>query len=419
VTRFHSTFQLRIALLLLAAAGVSSVQAWLHVTFPGERQRLPAVTQTYVSGAVTPGRTEQLYVNGVTTDVHRTGAFVTMVPVHPGTNTLTVFRGQERLVRRFVVEEAKPSPEPIASVATDDDPRLGPRTAWRTEGTLFANRVRSAPNAGETLFYLPRHFLISGSRLDGTEWVAVWAEGRRGFLPISVLSPAPGEAVPSADIMVPDPAAGFSETPPYGKPPSAVRICLDPGHGGSEPGALSPHGWREKEVNLMQARAIRAALEKAGFHVVMTRESDETVPLYDRPALACSEHVDAFISVHHNATPAHRDPREVRHTVAYASTSNGLALAACIQRHIAPVLKPVRNAGAQKRSFAVCRNPAVPSCLLEIDFINHPDGEAESWDPVRQQKVATAVVLGILDWMQPPQPLPVHEPASVRAPQTP
>ena len=156
----------------------------------------------------------------------------------------------------------------------------------------------------------------------------------------------------------------------------------------------------------MQARAIRTALEKVGFQVTMTRDDDSFPALYDRPKLAYDERVDAFISVHHNATAAERNPRVARHTTTYASTSNGLALAQCIQKHIAPVLAPVKDAGAQMRSFAVCRNPAVPSCLLEVDFINLPEGEAESWDPARQKKVATAVVMGVLDWMAPPSAEP-------------
>ena len=131
---------------------------------------------------------------------------------------------------------------------------------------------------------------------------------------------------------------------------------------------------------------------------------DDSFPaLYDRPKKAYDGRMDAFISVHHNATAANRNPRIARHTTAYASTSNGLALAQCIQRHIAPTLAPVKDAGAQMRSFAVCRNPAVPSCLLEVDFINLPEGEAESWDQARQAKVATAVVMGVLDWMSPPE----------------
>ena len=376
----------------------------ITVAFPAERQRLPAIEETYLIGATTPGRTELLYVNGVTTDVYRTGAFLAMVPVTPGTNTVTVFQGRDKLVRTFVVasppESETPKPEPILS---DDDPRLGPATAWKTKGNLFMNRVRSEIDGNDTIHFLPKDFKFCGAEVKGTSWIAVWLEGRRGFMPKQSATKIKGP-VPSKRQIAPDPAVGFPDKPPYGRAPSTVRICVDPGHGGTDTGTRSPHGWNEKDVNLMQARAIRAALEKAGFQVTMTRDDDSFPALYDRPKLAYDERVDAFISVHHNATAANRNPRVARHPTAYASTSNGLALAQCIQNHIAPVLAPVKDAGAQMRSFAVCRNPAVPSCLLEVDFINLPEGEAESWDAARQKKVASAVVMGVLDWMTPPQP---------------
>ncbi len=83
----------------------------------------------------------------------------------------------------------------------------------------------------------------------------------------------------------------------------------------------------------------------------------------------------------------------------YASNDKGLALAKAIQKHVAQVLAPVRDNGAQLKSLAVCRNPAVPSCLVEVDFINLPEGEEASSDPVRREKVASAIVLGLLDWL--------------------
>ena len=132
----------------------------------------------------------------------------------------------------------------------------------------------------------------------------------------------------------------------------------------------------------------------------MTRDDDTFPPLYARPKLAYDEHVDAFISVHHNASRADRNPREVRHTTTYASNERGLALAAAIQKRIAAVLPDIKNSGAQTKSLAVCRNPAVPSCLLEVDFIDFPEGEEASWDPERQKKVAAAVARGVLDWMK-------------------
>ncbi len=393
----------RISLVLLALAP-AVVGERISVSFPAERQRLPFVAETYVTGAVSPGRTEILYVNGVTTDVYRTGAFIQMVPVKPGENELTIRRGGARLVRKFFVAEektAKVQPPPV--VDSDDSPLIGEISAWKTTGPLFANRVRSSIEGSDGLFFLPKGFVLRGAEIKDTNWIVVWLENQRGFLPKkTVTSLGTKVKIPPKGLVAPNPADGFPDKPPYGKPPTAVRICVDAGHGGKDPGALSPHGWREKDVNLMQARAIRDALERAGFNVLMTRDGDSFPGLLDRPQKAFAERVDAFISVHHNATAPHRDPRAARHTTTYASTSNGLALARCIQKHIAQVLAPVKDAGAQMKSLAVCRNPAVPSCLLEVDFVNLPEGEEGSWNPARQKKVADAVVYGVLDWMTPP-----------------
>ena len=108
---------------------------------------------------------------------------------------------------------------------------------------------------------------------------------------------------------------------------------------------------------------------------------------------------DLFISLHHNATGCGGNPREARHTVTYASNDKGLALARAVQKHVAQVMVPVRDNGAQIKSLAVCRNPAIPSCLVEVDFINLPEGEEESGDPVRREKVSKAILMGILDWI--------------------
>lgn len=384
------------------AVGVPLFSAALSVAFPAEGQKLPAVGRTYVIGAVQAGQQDPVTVNGVTTDVWRTGAFLAMAPVASGTNTLEIVCGSERLVRSFVVAEPPKAGmwKPFKSVKSEDDPRLGKPSAWRTRGTLFMNRVRPRPDDGDALYYLPPQFILRGAEVQGTDWIAVWLDGRVGFLPPTSLVKLPAVPVPSASQPAPDPAAGFPSRPPYGVPPSAVRILVDPGHGGTDTGAISPHGWCEKDVNLMQALVIRDALRKAGFQVLMTRDDDSFPTLYSRPKRAYDEHVDAFISVHHNATRADRNPREARHTTTYASNEKGLALAAAIQKRVAEALPDIANAGAQTKSFAVCRNPAVPSCLIEVDFINLPEGEEASWDPVRQRKVAAAVVLGLQDWMR-------------------
>lgn len=156
---------------------------------------------------------------------------------------------------------------------------------------------------------------------------------------------------------------------------------------------------KEKDFNLLQAKAVEAKLKGAGFKVTMTRSGDTFPSLYDRPRRAYRENADVFVSIHHNATVPGTDPRDARHCVTYASNEKGLALARAVQRHLAQAVEPVRSVGAQMKSLAVCRNPAVPSCLVEVDFINLPEGEEASSDEARRDKVATAIVLGILDWL--------------------
>lgn len=79
------------------------------------------------------------------------------------------------------------------------------------------------------------------------------------------------------------------------------RVVLDPGHGGSDPGAIGPSGVREKDVTLDIARKVAPLLAKDGVSVVLTREDDRFVPLEDRTARANAFGADLFVSIHCNA----------------------------------------------------------------------------------------------------------------------
>ena len=203
---------------------------------------------------------------------------------------------------------------------------------------------------------------------------------------------------PYEDLGIPTNAV-FAAKPPKGTRPSDIHIMIDAGHGGKDSGALSPRGFKEKDFNLKQALSLEAELRKTGFKVTQTRRDDAFPLLYDRPRRAVREKANLFISIHHNATGVGGNPREVRHCVTYASNDAGLALAKAVQRQVAQAVAPVKDNGAQLKSLAVCRNPAVPSCLVEVDFINLPEGEEASMDPVRCRNVSRAIVMGILDWL--------------------
>ncbi len=83
------------------------------------------------------------------------------------------------------------------------------------------------------------------------------------------------------------------------------RIALDPGHGGSDPGAIGPAGTREKDVTLAVARKVAPALARAGIQVMLTRDDDRFVSLEERTARANAFNADLFLSIHCNAAENH------------------------------------------------------------------------------------------------------------------
>jgi N-acetylmuramoyl-L-alanine amidase len=78
----------------------------------------------------------------------------------------------------------------------------------------------------------------------------------------------------------------------------AFTVVLDPGHGGTDPGARGASGVIEKDVTLVLAKIVQQQLEHQGFRVVFTRQSDENPSFDDRAATANAEHNAVFISLH-------------------------------------------------------------------------------------------------------------------------
>lgn len=86
-----------------------------------------------------------------------------------------------------------------------------------------------------------------------------------------------------------------------GTPIEGAHVLLDPGHGGSETGAISDTGQSEEEINLDVARRAKRLLEDAGAVVVLTRSTDVRVTIETRAALATALRPQAFVSIHHNS----------------------------------------------------------------------------------------------------------------------
>lgn len=152
-------------------------------------------------------------------------------------------------------------------------------------------------------------------------------------------------------------------------------VVLDPGHGGSDPGAMGSQGVREKEVNLEVAFRLKALLEEAGARVVMTRHKDEYVGLYERAAIANQANAAIFISIHTNFHP---NPKvtgvEVFH---YPGRSGSQRLAAlCLEEMTkASGLEPI--AVKANKEFVVTRETQMTSVLVELGFLSNYQEESK------------------------------------------
>ncbi|MBO5011098.1 MAG: N-acetylmuramoyl-L-alanine amidase [Elusimicrobiaceae bacterium] len=80
-----------------------------------------------------------------------------------------------------------------------------------------------------------------------------------------------------------------------------MRIVVDPGHGGKDPGAVRSR-MREKDWNLAVGKELAALLKKAGFEVKMTRDNDTFIALSERSKISNNFKADLFVSVHTNAS---------------------------------------------------------------------------------------------------------------------
>jgi N-acetylmuramoyl-L-alanine amidase len=178
-------------------------------------------------------------------------------------------------------------------------------------------------------------------------------------------------------------------------------IAIDPGHGGSDPGAIGPNKLQEKTVTLAVAQRVQALLEKAGAKVLMTRKTDVDVfgpnasavdELNARTVAANNNKADVFVSIHINAFT---NPTVGGTATYYYQKSNYDALLAdCIQSNLVSAAG-LQDRGTYAAGFYVIKRTQMPAVLTELGFISNPDEEKLLSTPQFQQKMAQGIVQGL------------------------
>ncbi len=217
-------------------------------------------------------------------------------------------------------------------------------------------------------------------------------------------------------------------------------IILDPGHGGKDPGA---HGkfFKEKDITLGIALKLKNAfkVKYPNLKIVLTRSTDEFIPLEDRASFAKRKKGDLFISIHCNANPHKIAKGYELYTIGINSNAENLKIAerensvilleknykeryegfdpnssesyiifSLIQSYTVhqslnlaiKINKALgmgysdNSRGVKQAGFLVLRRNTVPSILLETGFITNPEEEKTLGSALGQEKIVHKILLG-------------------------
>jgi N-acetylmuramoyl-L-alanine amidase len=172
------------------------------------------------------------------------------------------------------------------------------------------------------------------------------------------------------------------------------RIVLDPGHGGTDPGASNVrYGLREKDQNLAVALHLKALLEAKGATVFMTRTGDQTLSNNDRYTYANSTGSDILVSIHMNGSS---DPGVDYTTALYGKPRKDTALTNAVLGGLYPALGIPKRAPYQFAS-GVLLKAQMPATLAETVFVtsDHEGLLLSDGTSARQQQIAEALGVGI------------------------
>ena len=219
---------------------------------------------------------------------------------------------------------------------------------------------------------------------------------------------------------------------------SVSRIVIDPGHGGHDPGATGK-SITEAELVLDIALRVEALLQKVpGTEVILTRRTDEFVPLQERTAIANRESADLFLSIHANASASPSARGIETYFLNFASNMTAASVAArenaasgqtmgalpdflraialnnkldesrdfatevqeAIVGHLRKSNPAVKDLGVKQAPFVVLIGAAMPSVLAEISFVTNKQDGALLKTPAYRQQIAQALFDAIVTYQQ-------------------
>lgn len=175
-----------------------------------------------------------------------------------------------------------------------------------------------------------------------------------------------------------------------------MKIGIDPGHGGRDPGAVGPTRVCEKDVTLAISLELDRLLRAAGLETYMTRTDDRTMELITRTAQLNNMKCDLAVSVHCNSVTR----QEANYISTFIQGAGGQAeqLAKKVQAELVRATG-WPDGGIRAQNFHMTRETKMPAILVECGFISNPEQERQLRQPETRRKIAQAIADGLLAYL--------------------
>lgn len=180
------------------------------------------------------------------------------------------------------------------------------------------------------------------------------------------------------------------------------KIVIDPGHGGSAPGAIY-RGLFEKDVNLKVGLIVADLLRDKSYEVTLTRDKDFDVSLARRCEIANLTKADIFVSIHCNADPDEDAPgmpeAKGEEIWVHDQSAEGWRLAHALQDKIDRIFpeEPFRGI-MSTTSLYVLKHTNMPACLIELGFIDKSSSSETFTNEETIKKIAGLIAEGIIEY---------------------
>lgn len=365
----------------------------------------------------------------------------------PVQHSLTLATNPERVIIDVPKATLK---APIGQLPLADTPVMAVRSSVQSNGDLrlvFDLKTKVAPNSFFLKAHGGQHDRLVIDLYDEAPATTTVTAATAGPAVKSAIVDKPAVAVPAAT----SPATTHPATTPQPATQPVAKadlsgkrfivIAVDAGHGGEDPGALGPNRLREKDVTLMIAKELVAAINaQPGFTGKLTRTGDYFIPLKKRRDLARNMKADLFVSIHADAfTKASARGASVFALSRHGATSEtarflaerenesdliggvgdirlddkdqvlagvlvDLSMTATLNSSLQVGQQVLNSMGGiahlhkrhvEQAGFMVLKSPDVPSILVETGFISNPEEARKLATPAYRKQMAQTVFKGV------------------------